>query len=252
MEPGVWQGGKFAGWVQHDKSRDRVQSNILNHQYLGSFIFSKYGGRERASQVAWEIVKRASDDMGLTRNRYRLIDNQTERFFEVEVHGKHGGTFEADEMDLELVQRISWSRSPYGYICGPDPDTGRNVFFHVLATGFPLTDHIDGHRSDNRRRNLRSATPRSNARNRKVHKHNKTGVNGISKNHSRRWKKDVLKRELVFSWMDDAKRYHQEPFYYRKGDAVLKRDAWQRALARRAEVYDQLGMVVRGETAMFA
>lgn len=90
-----------------------------------------------------------------------------------------------DRIDADLTA-LRW------YSCGAYAarKVGRVIFMHRLImermTQQPiepglLVDHINGDPLDNRRANLRLATPAENAQNRKLHTNNTSGYKGVSK-----------------------------------------------------------------------
>lgn len=211
---------------------------------MASVSFEQYGGRERAFQVARELVHRVSDDRELIKNCYRLIDTWNERYFEVQVSGKNSCVVLADERDLESVQSITWNCDDRGYVRGTVKiqKTTQAVKFHTWVTGNLITDHRNGVRTDNRRNNLRSATPRSNSCNLPLAKRNTTGANGVTKVRSK-----LALRQWRFRWSDVTGARHSKSFSYHKGDHASRHRAWQRVLAFRAPIYAALDITPRGE-----
>lgn len=82
-----------------------------------------------------------------------------------------------DDEDYPSVSRFKWYAK--------EDDSGQVYAYthftaHSLITGFQLTDHVNGNGLDNRRVNLREATPLQNKRNSRVRCDSKTGFKGVS------------------------------------------------------------------------
>ena len=85
-----------------------------------------------------------------------------------------------DIEDYEKVKDVSWQMTKFGYIYGIY--NKKQVFIHQLITGFkyPIIDHINRNKLDNRKCNLRPASTSQNARNKCVKRTNNSGYTGIS------------------------------------------------------------------------
>jgi len=107
----------------------------------------------------------------------------------VEIPLRNGGPAIIDEEDQELVAGWGWYLMTIGYVGAM---TGRGsgkrtvVLLHRLIMGSPAgeqIDHINGNKLDNRRANLRIATPRQNTLNRwRISGRNKSGIVGVCQN----------------------------------------------------------------------
>ena len=86
-----------------------------------------------------------------------------------------------DSQDLSVVKEHKWYINPYGYPC---TQIGRkNMPLSRLLMNpekGQYVDHIDGDPTNNRRQNLRLATPLENQRNMSIAKNNTSGFKGVS------------------------------------------------------------------------
>lgn len=90
-----------------------------------------------------------------------------------------GGVVLIDESDLPLVAGYEW-RETKGYALLRFRSRVVPQRMHTLLTGWTLTDHINGDRLDNRRANLRPASPTQNAANSILRRDNTSGFKGVA------------------------------------------------------------------------
>lgn len=86
----------------------------------------------------------------------------------------------ADAADMDLLSNYKWSFNGR-YAQAVDRQSGKVVKMHRVIMQPPANlevDHINGNMLDNRRANLRLATRRQNARNRRLSKDNTSGYKG--------------------------------------------------------------------------
>jgi hypothetical protein len=103
--------------------------------------------------------------------------------------------FIVDDADFETVMMHKWYLRPDGYVVRVEGSrrTGqRTIRLHRVINQTPeglFTDHINGNRLDNRRRNLRSATKLQNNMNTSKKKTNTSGYLGVSWCHrTKKWR----------------------------------------------------------------
>lgn len=160
-------------------------------KYFGYRSFGFKSDLKDCKDAALAYRKKRSDELGKTRNRYRILvdDSDGQRYIEVELCRENGKIWlmKADVEDLPVVERYTWGKwSGYAKTkCKLEDGTLKTLMFHRLVCP-DLTDDLEvDHKSrdklDNRKKNLRAVTHSANNRNRTVSKNNKSGVTGVSK-----------------------------------------------------------------------
>jgi len=89
-----------------------------------------------------------------------------------------------DTIDLSLINRHKWSINSRGYVQRKEENPRKHYLLHReilnVTESKCLVDHINGNKLDNRRANLRLATPSQNQANAKKSKNNTSGFKGVS------------------------------------------------------------------------
>lgn len=176
IESREWQFGKYAGAILHrinkDSKAERYEVRITsagNQKISKSFAFSKYESPEHAKLAAEIFQRQKSDELGLTRNKIRVIDNQT-----IEVKLTKGYIMKTDLQYHEICQKHTLCVSKSGHETSEYYPLisikNTNKLFHKHITGFEMTDHINRNPMDNRMCNLRSANHKMNNNNRGMNK----------------------------------------------------------------------------------
>lgn len=89
-----------------------------------------------------------------------------------------------DDEDYQHLKKWKWHLGASGYACRSikKPKPGRVIMHRVINNtpeGFE-TDHINGDKLDNRRKNLRTVTSQQNKWNSRAHNRSKSGIKGVS------------------------------------------------------------------------
>lgn len=112
------------------------------------------------------------------------------------LHGR-GGVFRGwaliDIIDIDKCKCISWVIDPRGYVVGKPEGFKSTAKLHrwILFNqkpGYPIIDHIDGNKLNNKRSNLRECTAAQNSRNARISKNNSSGFKGVSISSDGKWR----------------------------------------------------------------
>ena len=101
-----------------------------------------------------------------------------------------------DQRDFERLSKVRWRPYRRANKVGVYAVSGVCVFMHRLLLGLQprdgkLGDHINGNTLDNRRQNLRVATPAQNSQNRRCRRDSITGLKGVYP-HRKRWQAAIV------------------------------------------------------------
>jgi len=108
-----------------------------------------------------------------------------------------GKTFVFDAEDILIVKKYSWFISPGGYVVANIADGCMIMLHSLLLSNIKglWVDHISRNKLDNRKSNLRYASPQQNCFNAGVSKNNTTGYKGVYYDKSR----DKYQAEIMCS-----------------------------------------------------
>lgn len=107
--------------------------------------------------------------------------------------GRSGRVAIVDAADYESVAAYRWTVTRRGRVLYPmrqwrEDGRHHSQLMHKLLTGWPRVDHANSDGLDNRRANLRPATPVENARNTRSHRDSTSQFKGVSWDSGRgRW-----------------------------------------------------------------
>jgi hypothetical protein len=177
---GEWEGGKPAGALSEQPGRGfQVSFCRLGKRWFSRFFsVHKYGSMSMAKEAAidWRIEK--SDQLGLTKNKYRLVGNGDSPYYEVKLADET--ITKVSPADIRYLEDGVFTKHQSGYVV--QTLYGKKVHLHLRILNPPegfQVDHMNRDKLDNRRENIRIVTPSENSRNCKLRADNSSGHTGV-------------------------------------------------------------------------
>jgi len=164
-----WLGGKYAGTI-FCRTNSLAWNMLLKTKeknYTKYIKFDESNKQEKYDELN-NLRMKLSDDLGLTRNKYRYIDDDT-----IEVKLDKDQTFITDSKFIDVVEKYTLYVTKSGtnvnskYYVGL-LDGRKNKMFHNFITGFNFVDHVDRNPLNNKLSNLIQSNNSQNNKNRTV------------------------------------------------------------------------------------
>ena len=180
-----WQVGKVAGTIlERNNEKFEVRIKINDKIKSKSFAFSKYKNKDEAKETAIQYQIDISNKYNLTRNRIKIIDNNT-----IEVELDNNLIMKTDIQFSDLCQKYTICSGKGGGVNYETNDyyavislNNKTVLFHKYITNYNMTDHDNRNTLDNRLSNLKDTTHKLNNNNRgtiKAKRNDKEHILGI-------------------------------------------------------------------------
>ena len=178
--------------------------DIKDNKYGLLTVIEYTGEKSSSGNAKWKclcecgntIVATAGDlKTGHIKSCGCLLKNIHKRTNEYDLSGTYGigyfrstkGEFYFDKEDFNKIKEFCWRRTG-GYVKTSVNINGshKDIHMHRLILGINnpkiIIDHVNGCKNDNRKCNLRIATPSQNSINKGKNKNNTTGYKGVSPN----------------------------------------------------------------------
>lgn len=188
-----WVGGRYAGNYRQ-VNRGNYLARIMKDRksYCKTFDTS-----EKAIQ--WLIEK--SEEFGMIKNKYRLIDNE---YYEVQLNNDK--IFFCDKEDIDIVKQYIWHEKKSkntSYVYGTESKDKKIIFHRIIKpwgtdNEWKQVDHIDRNGLNNRKLNLRNGDNSINNLNQAQREDNISGKTGVHySNYDNCW---------IVQWKENGKR----------------------------------------------
>jgi hypothetical protein len=193
----------------HRKARWECECNCPEHNKTFPTGSDLKGGK--AQSCGCLRIENASKSNKICKKKYNKYDLSNK--YGVGWTSNTNKEFYFDLEDYDKIKDYCWSEhidgNGYHALCSRNPKNEKMIKFHN-ALSMTMVDHINRNPLDNRKENLRQATPSENAMNRSKYKNNTSGVSGVC------WRKDTLKWRATIQ---------VEEVTYNLGSFINKEDA---------------------------
>ena len=188
---------KFADLTGQKFGKLTVIKRIIinkNNKNIPKWLCKCECGNENFLAIAGNLINGHTNSCGCQR---RVLSSQrNRRYNKYDLsnnygigHTSNGKIFLFDLEDYDLIKNYCWFYMGDGYLSTNIPGTypRPQILMHRLIMGVKNNieihiDHINKNRGDNRKENLRFATPSQNSWNRSTPVNCKTGISGVCKN----------------------------------------------------------------------
>jgi hypothetical protein len=155
-----WQGGKY--WIGSiDETDDKKLLVIKVGKTTKRIAFSDFKNKEQAWKHAAILKQNLSDELNLTKNKYKLIRNENGviKFVIVQLSQGYCGLINIENLDFfkthSCFVKKSSNDNGYHYFGYSDTDECKGKLFHKQITNYPKIKHVNNYLLDNRLCNLR-------------------------------------------------------------------------------------------------
>lgn len=204
-----WISGKYGGSFNWSEKRQTYIVRFQNESSL-SYSIHRYGSRSKALKEALLYRHKRSDELGITKNNYRYVED----YIEVQLYGDHIAKIDINDIDI-LNKNIWYAKSAHNrfYMSHSERTDLKSETFHRLVyPEWDEIDHINRDGLDNRRCNLRDGKfNNTNVKNQSKRQDNTSGKTGVHFEKSSQcwriqWPEDGKRKKKSFS----AKKYGME------------------------------------------
>lgn len=217
IKAGPWLGGKPTGCMSiRDLNSNTYIQIIFSKQlskYNKTFSSLEFGSKENTEKVASEYRLSISDELNLTKNKYRFVENTETREKWLEVQLQNNLVMKCECSHLDIVNERIWtahkSKGKYTFYVKSRESKKREqeycLFHRRVYPDFDTVDHINRDGLDNRACNVREGSGNVNPNNKRIQKNNNSGVRGV-------YFEDGPKARWIAQWNDSDGKKRKKSF----------------------------------------
>lgn len=226
---GPWLGGKPAGCMSTRDVNSHTYVQVIFSKELSehnkTFSSLQFGSKENTEKVAAEYRQSVSDQLNITKNKYRFVENTETREKWLEVQLQNDLIMKCECTHLDIANERIWtahkSKGKYTFYVKSRESKKREqeycLFHRRVYTQFDTIDHINRDGLDNRACNVREGSGNVNPNNKRIQKNNTSGVKGVLF-------EDGLKARWIAQWNDKDGKRRKKSFGIKKYGAEKARE----------------------------
>lgn len=231
---------KFKGYITDDTKSRRYEKRICDicgdtNMVSQMRVDNEYRGYLLCNRHSIQLKQKGfiQDWTSADGNKIEIKED----YAEIMLYDKEGIVVASSKIDIEDIEKVSsfrWSLNNKGYI-----SSSKAGLLHRHLVNYDIVDHINRDKTDNRKKNLRSATKSENAMNINRRIDNKSGIIGVgwSENTSK-WYVSVQVKNKKITKSD----------FLNKEDAIRQRLEWEhkyfKEFAPQRHLFEEYGIGV--------